>query len=119
MENKQKILFVCTANRYRSRTSHELFENNPNLDVKSCGCIEFYVRDTKRFYWDKAQTISQELLEDADKIYVMEKFHLEHISNNFGDMFEHKITNLNIDDIYEHNDPELIEILKEKLNDLA
>ncbi len=115
LDRRKKVLFICTANRYRSRTAHELFEKDETLDVKSCGCIDFYVKDTKKWYWDRAQTINQGLLEDADQIFVMDKGHIDHISKNFGDMFEHKIVNLNIDDVYEYNDPELIKLLTERI----
>jgi len=115
MENKKKVLFVCTANRYRSRTAYELFKDNPDLEVDSCGLESFYVRDTKKFYWDKAKEFTPELYEWADIVYVMEDYHMYLLEEKGINSSDSKLINLGIEDIYEYNNPELIDLLKSKI----
>jgi len=58
----KKVLFVCTVNRFRSKTAEEIFKSKFN--VKSAGTSEL------------ANTpLSRELLEWADYIFVMEESH--------------------------------------------
>lgn len=112
-----KILFICSANRYRSRTAHEMFENKENLEVKSCGLQPFYVEDTIKHHWNKARHFTKELFDWADIVYVMEEYHLSLLKSRFNIDFNKKpkIINLNIEDIYGYNDPLLKEQLKEKV----
>lgn len=122
MDVKKKILFVCTANRYRSRTAYDLFKSNKNINVDSCGLNKFYVNDTIKYVWSSAKHFSKELLLWADLVYVMEKHHYEDIERrnkdgNWGyDMSN--VINLDIEDIYEYNNLELINILKQKINNI-
>lgn len=37
IRGKNKILFVCSYNRYRSPTARKIFSDHPELDVKSAG----------------------------------------------------------------------------------
>lgn len=111
-----KVLFVCTANRYRSRTAEEWFiKNYPQYEVQPCGINKFYVEDTIKYHYPKAQIITKELLEWADKIYIFEKYHFDTINNLFGFEYNNKIINLYIDDIYEYNDKNLIQLISERL----
>jgi predicted protein tyrosine phosphatase len=61
---KIKLLFVCTVNRMRSATAQKIYETDDRFEVKSAGT-------------DKtANTVlTNELLEWADTIVVMEKTH--------------------------------------------
>ena len=100
-----KLLFVCTANRQRSTTAHTIYENDSRFEVKSAGT-------------DKAATtvLTDELLNWADSILVMEKHHRNHIRNLFPDIYRNKkIVCLYIPDEYDYMQPELISILKEKI----
>jgi protein-tyrosine-phosphatase len=36
-----KILFVCTANKMRSKTAEELYKNDARFMVKSAGVADF------------------------------------------------------------------------------
>ncbi len=105
---KQKILFVCTANTHRSPTAEELLKGDKRFEVKSCGIHPL-----------SPTPISRELVDWADKIFVMcerlEK-HRTIIEDKFPDM-KKPIIDLNIPDNYWKGDAELIEVLKSKLKE--
>ena len=119
MDAKKKILFICTANRLRSRTAYELFSSREDIEVDSCGMNRFYVNDTIKWVWPEAKHFSKDLFNWADVVYVMEYYHLADITNrNKSDNWDldlSKIINLNIEDIFEYNDPILIELLKNRV----
>lgn len=99
-----KILFVCTINRMRSATAHRMYETDERFEVKSAGT-------------DKSAhtVISLELLEWADAIVVMERYHRNAIRKHFADIYaSKKIVCLYIPDNYDFMDPELIDILSAK-----
>lgn len=99
-----RILFVCTVNRMRSATAHKIFEDDARLEVKSAGT-------------DKSATtvLSQELLDWADTIVVMEKHHRNTIRQRFPDVYkDKKIVCLYIPDDYDFMQDELIGLLKDK-----
>ena len=76
-----KILFVCAANRSRSRTAERIYANHPGLEVKSAG-VDFL----------EAQTpVSEELLQWADVILRMEKRHQKEIENDYAACIEGKV----------------------------
>ncbi len=99
LENK-KLLFVCSRNKWRSKTAETIFSNYQNIEVRSAGTSS------------SAQTkISKKLIEWADEIYVMEKKHKEIIEHKFG-RFDKLISILNIPDEYKYMDEELVDELK-------
>jgi len=105
---KLKLLFVCTINRMRSATAQKIYENDYRFEVKSAGT-------------DKtANTVlSEEILNWADSIVVMEKHHRNYIRKYFPEIYKKKkIVCLYIPDIYSYMQPELIEILKIKIEDV-
>jgi predicted protein tyrosine phosphatase len=102
---KKKLLFICQVNRLRSRTAEELFKDNPNYEIKSAGVSK-----------DAVQPITEELLEWADIIFVMEKTHRNKIRKLFPGIYKRKnIECLYIPDEYDFMDPVLVTILKNKL----
>jgi predicted protein tyrosine phosphatase len=106
MENQKiKVLFVCTVNRMRSATAHKIFETDERFDVKSAGT-------------DKtANTVlTREILSWADTIVVMEKTHRNIIQKKFRDIYNLKrITCLYIPDDYDYMQPELISVLRDRV----
>ena len=107
----KNILFVCSANKDRSKTAEDYFSKHyPNLLFDSGG--------TNKNFCNKLGTIylSEEQLEVADKVFVMENKHLETIKKAFGNTYYHKITVLNIKDIYTYGAKDLVEILKAKIS---
>ena len=108
MSGKLKIIFVCTVNRMRSATAHQIFEADERFDVLSAGT------DTSA-----ASVLSIEHLKWADSIVVMEKDHRNFIRRHFPGIYNSKnIVCLYIPDDYDFMQPELIAILKDKVNDV-
>ena len=103
---KTKLLFVCTINRLRSRTAEDLYEPDSRFEVKSAGTAD-----------DARVHITQEMLEWADFIFVMEPDHVKYIAKHFPDLnTQKKIHCLNIEDVYDYMDPHLIAELKERMS---
>jgi predicted protein tyrosine phosphatase len=108
MSQKLKILFVCTVNRMRSATAHAIFKDDPRFEVKSAGT-------------DKSANvvISADLLGWADSIIVMEKHHRNFIRREFPEIYkDKKIVCLYIEDNYDYMQQDLIDVLKEKVEDV-
>jgi predicted protein tyrosine phosphatase len=98
------ILFICNQNKNRSKTAAEIFKDKFN--TKSAG-----------LYADKP--ISEDELSWADLVFVMEDFQRTEISKRFPDSYLKKqIISLDIPDIYHYNQPELVDILKKKMEEL-
>jgi len=107
-DHKLKVLFVCTINRMRSATAHKIYEGDDRFEVKSAGT-------------DNSATtvISDELLNWADSIIVMEKHHRNFIRNNFPKIYKgKKIVCLYIPDDYDYMQAELIVTIKSKVEDV-
>jgi len=96
------ILFVCSRNKWRSRTAEKIFKDHGHYNVKSAGTES------------SAQVrVTEQLLKWADKIFVMEEKHKSRMLMDFEDIANKKeIIVLGIEDEYKFMDPELIEILK-------
>lgn len=100
------ILFICTANQHRSRTAEDFYRSSrANHQFKSAGVSQKYCQK----YGTTLCTI--ELLEWADKVFVMEDMHVQRIAEHAGDSYLNKLEVLNIEDIYQYMQPELIEKL--------
>ena len=107
-ESKLKILFVCTINRMRSATAHTIYSDDPTFEVRSAGTDKH-----------ANNILSEELLYWADTIVVMEKEHRDFIMDNFKEIYQTKrIVCLYIRDLYSYMQPELIDVLKEKFEDV-
>jgi predicted protein tyrosine phosphatase len=102
---KGKLLFICSANSQRSPTAEHLFQNwNGDWKTKSAGTMPEV----------GCNPLTQELVDWADLILVMESHHCEIVQSIFRTNHE-KIKVLHIPDIYVRNDPELIRELKRKV----
>ena len=102
------ILFVCSRNKWRSRTAEEVFKNNGAHQVKSAG-----TENSARI------RISENVLIWADIIYVMEQKHKRRIQEKYNRQeIMDKIEVLDIPDENQFMDHVLIEILKMHLNHL-
>lgn len=96
------ILFVCSRNKWRSRTAETIFKNNQKHNVKSAGTEN-----------DATIKVTEKLISWSDLIFVMEKRHKERLKEKFGSLTKEKeIIILDIQDDFKYMDPELIEILE-------
>lgn len=108
MSAKLNVLFVCTVNRMRSATAHKIFQEDPRFHVDSAG--------TDR----GANVVLEEWhLEWADAIVVMERRHRNIIRERFPAFYANRtIVCLYIDDVYDFMQPELIALLREKVDEV-
>jgi len=105
MNQPQKLLFVCTENRMRGPTAEAMYQGFPDYEVKSAG-TELSARIP----------LTQEHVQWADMIFVIEPEHLERLQLEYGDLLSGKnIICLNILDIYRYMEPALIDELKAAL----
>ena len=102
---RTKILFVCSRNQRRSLTAELVFSKVPGLQVRSAGTAE-----------GARIKVTAGHLGWADIIVVMEKRHKERLRQKFPVALAGKpCLCLFIADDYELMDPELIEILRTKM----
>ena len=103
---KIKILFVCKMNRDRSRTAEEIYQNHPQLEVKSAGIA-----------WNAIQRVTPELLTWATVILCMEESHQRHIEIYFEKFIAGKVIDyLDIEANYAHLLPNPRIYMKEKVD---
>jgi protein-tyrosine phosphatase len=96
------ILFICSRNKWRSRTAETIFRKSPYFNVKSAGTEPTAV-----------VRVNLKLIEWADIIFVMENKHKSRLKSLFSNEISNKrIIVLDIPDEYQYMDEELIEILK-------
>ena len=105
--SKTKLRFICTGNRDRSPTAEDLFRNSKEYEAKSAGTHAF-----------ATQRVSQELIDWADKIFVMSELedrHLTFLETNFN-LTSKAVFDLDIPDRYERGARELINLLASRLS---
>jgi predicted protein tyrosine phosphatase len=100
-----KVLFICNQNENRSKTAEELFSTQ--FETMSAGLYNEKPVTEKQVGW-------------ADVIIVMEESQRKELANRFAKQYMKKqILSLDIPDIYYYNQPELIEKLKARINELV
>jgi predicted protein tyrosine phosphatase len=98
----KRLLFLCSQNKWRSPTAEAIFANYAGIEVDSAGLNN-----------DAEVPLSEEQIEWADIILVMEKAHRDRLNKKFRHVLAGKrIAVLGIPDKYEFMDEELIRILK-------
>ena len=103
---KQHLLFICGKNFNRSPTAESLFSNSRFYEAKSGGTDQ-----------DAVVVLSQDLIDWADLVFVMSETddgHLTFIKSNFS-LKGKRVCDLDIPDNYDRNDPELIALLRMKV----
>ncbi len=99
---KKRILFLCSQNKLRSPTAEAIFADHPKIEVDSAGLNH-----------DAEVPLSEEQVQWADLIIVMEKVHRKRLNQKFKTVLAGKrIAVLNIPDDYDFMDPDLIALLK-------
>jgi protein-tyrosine phosphatase len=104
-EEKLKILFVCTANKMRSKTAEKIYKDERFI-VKSAGAANF-----------ADVPLNLELLNWADYVIVMEDMHIEWIRESYPMYFFRKreqILSLDIPDVFNFMDFELVSQIEHK-----
>ncbi|MEP3478440.1 MAG: phosphotyrosine protein phosphatase [Fuerstiella sp.] len=100
-------LFVCSKNKWRSPTAERIFRNDSRFAVRSCGLSKQAVR-----------TITHKDVDWADVIFVMEAEHKSRLRQSFRRELNDTIVDcLDIPDDYQFMDPELVELLTDRINE--
>ena len=101
----RNYLFVCSQNRLRSPTAEHIFADVPGVSTLSAG--------TNR---DAEVPLSDELVEWADLIFVMERPHRNKIQKKFRKALkDQRVIVLDIPDEFEFMDPSLVRLLEAKM----
>jgi predicted protein tyrosine phosphatase len=100
-----RILFVCSENRLRSPTAAAVFTEYDGVEAISAGTNS-----------DCDTPVSGDLIEWADVVLVMEASHKRKVSKKFQRLLKNKkVSVLNIPDDFEFMDPELVQILRNRI----
>jgi predicted protein tyrosine phosphatase len=100
-----KLLFVCGKNRRRSPSAEEIFSGMGGVEVSSAGTSA-----------EAECVVSADLLEWADRIFVMEQTQRRFLNAHFAhSLKDKKIVCLNIPDRYSYMQPELVTVLRAKV----
>ncbi len=95
------VLFVCNQNKHRSKTAEEVFQGR--FTTRSAGLYSEHPVTAQQIAW-------------ADIVVVMEDEQRKELAKRFPKHYlEKKILSLDIPDVYQHNQPELIELLQSKM----
>jgi predicted protein tyrosine phosphatase len=98
----KRVLFICSQNRLRSPTAEQVFSSCPALECNSAGLNH-----------DAKVTVTPEIVEWAQVIFVMEKAHRDKLQRKFRTQLNGKrLICLNIPDEYDFMDPELVRLLR-------
>jgi predicted protein tyrosine phosphatase len=101
---KKRILFLCSQNKLRSPTAETIFSDHPTIEVDSAGLNH-----------DAEVPLSEEQINWADLIIVMEKAHRNRLNRKFKSCLAGKrVAVLDILDDYDYMDPELVTLLRAK-----
>ena len=106
----QNILFVCTANKDRSRTAEIYFQAKyPNVNVRSAGINKYFCEKYGNVY------IQKYMVDIADVIICMEHVHSDWIVTRLGKEYLNKIVILELGDTEKFMSGQLIEQLVKKV----
>ncbi len=101
----QRLLFICSQNRFRSPTAEAIFDNVSGVEATSAGLNN-----------DAATPVSGDLIEWADVIFVMESTQRNRLQKRFRHLLGGKrVVTLGVPDIYEFMEPGLVDLLRSKL----
>ena len=102
---QRRLLFVCRQNRRRSATAERLFCKRADLDVRSAGtAVDALVR------------VNANMIEWADIIFVMDDDQRRWLEATFADHPSlGKVVCLDIPDVFTFLQPELVQLLEERV----
>ena len=100
-----RVLFVCSRNQWRSPTAEAIYRNDPRVEVSSAG-----VSPSAR------HRVTEKMLDAADLVFVMEREHRQRLRSQFPEAVRRvRVEVLDVPDDFEFMDPELIALLKGKV----
>ncbi len=100
-----KVLFVCNQGKHRSRTAAQLFQGE--FETRFAGVYS-------------EQPVSADDLAWADVIAVMEEHQREELVKRFPqECMRKRLVALGVPDVYQFQQPELVEALRAKIELLA
>jgi predicted protein tyrosine phosphatase len=100
------LLFVCSRNKWRSRTAEVIFKKVPGHAVRSAGT-----------HPSSEVRLTEKLFNWANLVFVMENEHKDYIREKFKNVYDkNKIVVLDIPDEYRFMDEELILSLKNSVS---
>jgi predicted protein tyrosine phosphatase len=100
-----KLLFICGKNRRRSASAEEIFAGMDGIEVSSAGTSV-----------EARCQVSADLLEWADRVFVMEQSQRRYLNAHFAhSLKDKKIVCLNIPDRFSYMQPELVAVLRAKV----
>ena len=101
----KRFLFICSQNRLRSPTAEQIFSRRGDIEVSSAGTNN-----------DAENPLSDELIEWADFIFVMERAHRNKVQKRYRRaLMDKRIVVLDIPDEYDFMDPNLIRLLEKRM----
>jgi len=96
------FLFICSRNKWRSKTAEDIFKHIAGLNVRSAG-----TSSSARI------KVNEKLVEGADLIFVMEKHHKQLLNQKYpSSLIGKQIIILEIPDEYQYMDAELVHMLE-------
>lgn len=99
------LLFLCSRNRLRSPTAERVFADWPGVETASAGLAP-----------DADEPCTDQLVEWADIIFVMERAHRARLQTRFRTSLKSaRVVCLDIPDDYAFMQPELVALLKKKV----
>lgn len=105
--SKRQILFVCSKNRLRSPTAEAIYREDPRVAVRSAGTSPTAVH-----------VVSVKDVEWAKLIVCMEQKHKAQLQRLFPNVELPPIKVLEIPDEYDFMAPDLVELLKQEIEQL-
>jgi predicted protein tyrosine phosphatase len=103
----KKVLTVCSAGLLRSATLQNMLIKEYGYNVRNCGTVESYA----------LIPISEALVKWADEIVFVNMENFRDVKKDIEELgLLDKTYVLDIPDMYEFNNPELLEICKEQYN---
>jgi predicted protein tyrosine phosphatase len=103
------VLFICTANKDRSRTAEIYFQNKyPQYRFRSAGINKYLSERHGGIH------VKQYMLDVADRIICAEQVHSDYITSKIDVKYKDKIEVLNLGDTQTFMSESLILILEEK-----
>ena len=100
------LLFICEKNVMRSRTAEAIYNENSLHKAKSAGVAH-----------NSKVKVTPDLIHWSDIIFVMEEEQKKYLTSEFpADIGFREIIILGIEDYYYFMDPELVELIKDKVD---